>query len=217
MPTGTKPPQEVGVAKAEALGTLGPSTWANVFYFAIGSFDPAHLDDVITMVGDTVFGLYHDGFTAGTFPNDWHIKTTKIAFRDASDSLYRATVADAMAGTGGAEVEAAQVAYLLNYTTNDPRRGGKPRQYISGVSDDLMTDSVTVDPTTVAALNGRLATWLAGAIAASHGTASGCQPIEESFVDGGAYRATAHSWPIRGITVNPVIATQRRRVDRQRP
>lgn len=217
MPTGTKPEIPVGTAKAEALGTIGPCTWANVFYFGIGTFDPAHLDDVITLVGNAVSGFYVNGFTMGTFDTTWHLRTTKIAFRDATDSLYRATVADSSVGTGSAEVVAGQTCFLVNYTTNDPRRGGKPRTYVPGPSDDLMLDAANLQSATVATLNTNLATWLAATIASSHGTASGCQPLEMSFADGGAYRTTAFTWPIRGVTVNPVIASQRRRVDRQRP
>jgi hypothetical protein len=216
MPTGTKPPIPVGTAKVECLGTYGPTTWANVMYMAPGTWDPAHLNDVITLLKQAAYGLYGTVIGYGNFPTDWKVYTTKIAFRDASDSLYRATVADAQPGTGPATAEPAQVSYLINWTTNDPRRGGKPRQYIPGVLDADVADPGSLTSGTLTAYNGRLATWLAALPTNSVGTASGVALLEMSFVDAGAYRATAETWPVRGGNFSAVLATQRRRVDRLR-
>lgn len=217
MPTGVKPPIPVGTAKVEALGNYGPATWANVFYFAVGTFDPAHLDDAATLLHNGVMDFYSNVFTYATFPPAWTITTTKVAFRDASDSLYRVTVADAHSGTHSTVGEPAQVCFLVNWTSNDPRRGGKPRTYVVGVPDGDMADSARIDPATLTAFNTQLLTWLNGLNALTHGTASSLELLEMSFVDGGAYRTPeAHSWPIRGGSFSPEVATQRRRVDRLR-
>lgn len=212
----TKPPQPVGVAKAVVEGTYGPTTWANVMYFAVGTWDPAHLDDATTLVQLAVHDFYNTVFAPGNFSSHWTTRTVKVAFRDAADSLYRVTIADAVAGTSGAGDQDAQVAYLVNWVTNDPRKGGKPRQYIPGIPDDHVADVAHVSSGVVSGVSANIATWLAGLNARSHGTATGLSMVEVSFRDGGTWRDAAHSWPIRGGTLNTVVATQRRRVDRLR-
>lgn len=212
----TKPPIPVGTAQANTQGRLGPATWELVWYFAVGTWDPAHLDDATTLIGIALHDFFNTAMSLGAFDPSWSTKVHMIKFRDATDSLYRVPYADAQAGTAGAEVMPAQVSYLLNLITNDDRRGGKPRKYIPGVSDDLMTDSVTISSSEVNSRNTALATWLAGLGARSHGTASGLVLQEVSFRDGKTWRDTAHTWPVRGIVMNPIVATQRRRVDRLR-
>jgi hypothetical protein len=216
MPTGTKPPIPVGTARVAVEGEYGPTKWANVYYMAVGTWDPAHLDDVITLLGSAIHDLYDSAIHLGNFDNGWHLSRTKIGFRDASDSMYKSTYVVDASGTWTGGGEDAQVCYLINWTTNDPRRGGKPRQYISGVIDASQRDVANLDGSFVSGVSGRIQTWLDGLHARSSGTASGVSLLEMSFVNGNAYRSTAHTWPIRAGSFNPVIATQRRRVDRLR-
>jgi len=211
-----KPDIPVGVARAEAQGVLGPVNWANVFYFGVGSFDPAHLNDVINCVGIYVKSFYHDALTSSYFTPDWHFSRTKIVFRDAADSHYRSVYVSDVQGTQGAEIEAGQACYLINWVTNDPRKGGKPRTYVCGVNDDNLTDSVHVSSAIATAFNAGIATWLAAGPTASSGTCTGLALLEMSFRNGKTWRDTAASWPIRAGALNGVIATQRRRVNRLR-
>lgn len=211
----SKPPIPVGTAKAEALGTYGPAIWANVFYYAVGTWDPAHLDDAVALIAAAVHDFYAT-LDMSQLAVGWNVTTTKVAFRDAADSLYRATVADAQSGADGSGDEAAQVAYLVNYTTNDDRKGGKPRTYVCGVPKDSMADSARLTNSVLTGTNTALTTWLGSLAARSHGTANGLSLLEMSFRSGNTWRDTAHTWPIRGVSLSPEVATQRRRVDRLR-
>lgn len=186
-----------------------------MFYFAIGTFDPAHLNDAVLLLADGVTNLYQR-LGLGAFGFNWHLSTTKVVFRDAEGSLYRATVADALAGTSESACEGAQVSYLIDWVSNDDRRGGKPRQYIAGVAEAVCTDSVHVNAPTLASMNAGLSDWLAANASRAHGTANGLQLLEMSFRNGKTWRDAAHTWPIRGGSISPEIATQRRRVDRLR-
>jgi hypothetical protein len=211
-----KPPIPVGTVKAEALGVNGPTTWANIFYFAVGTFDPAHLNDVTTLVGSAVHDFYTSGFTLAYFVPSWTLQRTKVTFRDASDSLYRSVYVVSATGTATAEVAVANASWLVNYTTNDPRKGGKPRTYVSGLNDDDLADSANLVSANVTTISGTLSTWLAGLNARTSGTASNLSLLEMSFRDGNTWRDTAATWPVRAIALNPVASTQRRRLDRAR-
>lgn len=210
-----KPPIPVGVAKIGIQGTFAPATWAVIWYAAIGSWDPAHLNDVIGLVGDRVGHFFNDVLKPEA---SYNFKTVlyKVGFRDAAGSLYRATVADAQVGAKSGDYQDAQVAWLFNWTTNDDRRGGKPRSYFPGVPSSAMADSAAILSSVQTNINTPLVTWLSDNLTAAHGTASGFQLLELSFVDGGVDRTTAADWPVRAGILNPWVATQRRRVDRLR-
>lgn len=208
----TKPQIPVGSAKAAAHGYLGPSSWVNVFYFDIdaGSHTPG---DVIAAVADAVHDFYHDAIGLGGQPNTWRTTWTTVTYRDAEDSLVRVRVADAQAGTHSGDFQDAQVAYLMNWSTGDPRRGGKPRTYVSGVVDGSMQDSAFLTSAVITGFGTSLTTWLEDLPTRD----PALQLVEMSFRDGNTWRDSAVSYPIIGGAVNPVIATQRRRVNRLRP
>jgi len=121
-------------------------------------------------------------------------------------------VADPITGTETAAVESGQVAFLINWQTGDPRKGGKPRTYVSGVLDEETADPARVSSGTLAALNSGLATWLTDIAGRTIPTLL----VEMSFVNACAYRLTPVTRAIFGGTVSPIVATQRRRVNRLR-
>lgn len=168
---------------------------------------------MIATAANYIATLYSEVFMAASFPNDWSITYCTVGYRDADDSLVRLRVSDALAGTGPGSPSDAQVAYLVNWGTGDPRRGGKPRSYIPGVTTETLADSAFLESDFVNTINSNLITFLE----AGPGLPIPCQLVEMSFRDGNAWRDTAVTYPIIGGTLNPVTATQRRRVDRLRP
>jgi hypothetical protein len=207
-----KPQIPVGSAKAATHGTYGPATWVNVMYYDIdaGSSTPG---EVIAAVAEAQHDFYHDAIGLGYFPTTWHTTWTTVSYRDASDSLVRLRVADAQAGSEAGVFQDAQVAYLVNWGTGDPRRGGKPRQYLTGVWDGALADSAFLTSGAMAAVNASIITWLEDLPT----RAIPLQLVEMSFRNDKTWRDAAHTYPIIGGTLNPVVATQRRRVDRLRP
>lgn len=144
------------------------------------------------------------------------VSTTKVVYRDADDSLVRYTVADAIEGGYSGASEAAQVAYLLNWQTGDPRKGGKPRTYVSGVPTGVMLDSARIGGDTLSALNTAVSEWLESNLSVTSGDQTGVELVDMSFRDGGTWRDAATDYAIFSGFVSPVVATQRRRVDRLR-
>lgn len=207
-----KPLQPVGSVRVAVNGIDGPSTWANVYYLDVtpGGATPGEvIAEAVTYIHD----LYSVAFTDDNFDGDWAIQWQTVTYRDAEDSLVRVRVADAFAGAGAVDPSGAQVSYLINWSTGDIRRGGKPRQYIAGVTDGALADSARLDPAFVTGITERLITWLES----GPGLTIPMQLVEMSFRNGNAWRTDAVSFPIIGASLNPVVATQRRRVDRLRP
>lgn len=207
-----KPLIPVGTAKVAVSGQYGPATWANVFYVVVdaGASTPG-------AVAAQIVSWFHDFyavvFGATSFSSDFQVQFQTITYRDAEDSIVRLRIADAFAGTGGTDDEGAQVAYLVNWATGDIRRGGKPRQYVCGVKEPATADSARLTSSFQSAVNGRLITWLEEGPT----LAIPLQLVEMSFRNANADRVAAVHFPIIGGTVNPVLGTQRRRVDRLRP
>jgi hypothetical protein len=202
----------VGSVRAVMHGSLGPAEWVNVRYY-VGTFGGHTPGDVIAAVAQAEHDLYHNGMGLSAFPTVWSTQYCTVLYRDTSSSVVRVRVADVQAGTDNSGLQDAQVSYLINWSTGDPRRGGKPRSYIPGVIDAFLQDSAFLLPATVLNKSTLLTTWLTGLPA----RAIPLQLVEMSFVDHKADRVTPVTYPIIGAALNPVVATQRRRVDRLRP
>lgn len=216
MPSGTKPPIPVGYAKAVQHGRFGPANWVNVFYFLVA---PTGSPTLLQVMQDIAFQVheYYNALGFGNFANVWTIDFVKVGYRDATNDMARATIADADVGVGSGGSQDAQVSYLINYDTLDPRRGGKPRQYICGVPDFAVADSARLDSTIRAAMNTGLAEWFVD-LSTGEGTAHATilELVEMSFVNAKAYRTDALPYGLQSGSVNSVVATQRRRVNRLR-
>lgn len=206
-----------GYVRAAAEGFYGSSTWANVFYFDMF----AHLADppldVIAWVKQAVHNFYHDGITLGNFVAAFSTQVIKITYRYSSTEQLTIRVADVQLGTHSGDGEPVQVCVLINWLVGDPRRGGKPRTYLTGVPEGVLSDDAHIDPGYIAGVNGLLATWLGSLATLSAGGITGGALVDMSFVDNKLPRAVGHPIPILGVGINPVAATQRRRIDRLRP
>lgn len=206
----------VGFAKVTAQGTFGPASWANVFYMGITLGDGKTPGDGCADAAQAVSELWSD-CDLGNFSSDFEVHTINVFYRDSEDSITRIRVATAIVGTNDGDEESAQVAYLINWSTTDPRRGGKARQYLVGVPQDRMQDSARLTSSAITGITAGLLTWLTDLADNTHwDQGSTLELVEMSFVDGKADRVTPIAYPIQLGTLNPVVATQRRRVDRLR-
>ena len=216
MPTGTKAEQPAGSLRIAYEGTYGATTWAVVQWMMFaGSGDPS-IADVNTLTQDlhTAFGdLVHHTI----FADQLHLTHTKVRYRPIGGTgAYRSTYVADVAGQGNNPYESGQVCFLINWNTTDPRRGGKARSYIPGVQTTDVEQEGYVKGSAVTTLNGYIATYLAALQAISVGIFTAGELVEMSFVNGNAYRATPESYVIQSGFVNPVVGSQRRRVDRLR-
>jgi hypothetical protein len=197
------------------VGTYGPATWENVWYFQ--PLSPGSvIADVFNLTKDTLHALYAT-LLAPTLSPHFTVSEYRIVYRDATDSLVRFTLADAIAGTGSTSGdEGAQVAYLINLGTGDPRRGGKARKYVPGVTIAALADPGHLTSGLTSSLNTSMTSWLAANLTRASGGATGIKVVEMSFRNANAWRDTPIAFEVHTISLNSVLATQRDRVDRLR-
>jgi hypothetical protein len=193
-----------------------PITGATVFYLSWQGTDPiGSYADVASFVGDIAAlwatFIHHAEFASGV---TYH--TAKTEALDALSQLWRVSIPMSATGLGGSASKPGQVAYLVNFVTPDPRRGGKSRWYLPGVDDASLADIANLTTTARTNLNGYLATLISGLKALTPAFGSNVQLVEMSFYDQKAPRVVAHEYEIFTGTFNPVVATQRRRIDRLR-
>jgi hypothetical protein len=210
-----KPPIPVGFARVAAEGIYDGTTWANVYYFQVVTYDNDHLQDVAQLLHDSLHALYNTVLSSHLMEG-WHLHRERISFRDSEDSVYRFNIADAVNGGHSGVEQDAQVAYLINWQSGDPRKGGKPRQYICGVPSASMIDAAHIDSSLVASVSAALASWIDDNTTRTSGTASGLVLVEMSFRNANTFRDAAAAFAIAGGTLDGTVATQRRRVDRVR-
>jgi len=211
-----KAPIPVNSVKVEAIGHYGPALWANVFYFELGA-GPYTVPHVFADCAAAVKDFYASAMTLASFTTDWVVDYEKVTYRDASDSMQTTRVADGSAGSGTSPGQDAQCCLLINWATNDPRKGGKPRTYICGLADGVMADVAHI---TTGFQTGRaplIASWLAALPGGPYANHVEMSLVDMSFRDAKAWRTDPVPFPIFAGSVNPVVATQRRRVDRLRP
>jgi len=209
-----KAPIPVGYSKVVVQGTYGGTSWANVLYFDTETSDPGFPNDAMAAAKLAARTLYAD-LAPHNMSDQWTTTTFKVTYRADSSSTYTVTLADAIAGADADTGEDAQVCYLINWVSGDARRGGKPRTYIPGVENSAMLDRARLNTTFQGNYNTAIDSWLAAfpfTVSSGHATAL----VEMSFVNAKADRVTPVAIPIVSGHVNPVVATQRRRVDRER-
>jgi len=217
VPTGTPPPQLPNSIRVAFEGNYGPCTWAVIHHFTSDASDDvtgAQLAAVLTTIRDA-FGAHF--ITGPDTSNNLHLtRVNGVRMNDSGSGVIRRTVVADISGDGGTDDDPGQVAYLYNWSTGDPRRGGKARSYLPGVLDSDQLDQGRLLASRVASRTSEANVYLAAANAASSGALTGLQMVEYSIVDSDAYRLAAVVYTIEDGTCNDVLGSQRRRVGRLR-
>lgn len=210
-----KAPVPVGYTKATVKGTYGPCSWVNVLYLDTAATDPADYLTLLPAAATAISDLYDAIVHTSNFSDQLTVSTIKILYQDALESVRTLTVADGTVGTHSGDCQDAQVAYLINWSSDDGRRGGKPRNYIPGVPNASMLDPARIQSSVLTSINSLIATWYATFPRTGTGyNINGL--VEMSFVEHKVDRDPAVAIPINGGVLNGIVATKRRRVDRLR-
>jgi hypothetical protein len=216
-PSGVPPPLHPGVLRIAISYTDGVCNATNVLHFLCHEAGAVTPSDVQSTCASLV-NLWAVDLWKVEATTHWHVTTWDAVYAGIEDApnVKRARGADATAGASSDTNDYANCAFLINWSTGDPRRGGKPRSYLPGVGDASDADSANLQSSYVTNINAGIVSFLAGITGCGHGGLAPDNLIEYSTVLHGAYRATAAIWPIASGTVNPVIGSQRRRVGRVR-
>lgn len=190
------------------------TTWANILWFQSGAtiaVSPAEMEALATFLRNT----WYDDLWKHFATSSCHFQVTHITlFLPASQKQRRTHVADGV-GVAGSNGLPAQVSILLDWDTLDGRRGGKPRTYIAGIDQSMVDESYQVAASKLTAIQGYIDAFLGDIAAYSASPFNSLEFVEMSFYNGGAIRPSPVQFPLLGGHVRTVLATQRRRVDRQ--
>lgn len=204
----------MGAIRVAYSGTYLGTTWAVIhWFFSAFTSDPTDAD--VDSLNTALAGAFASHLLGPISSTTTHFTTTSTTvYLGVSGVIRRIRVADATGAQGGGDLPA-QVSILVDWASRDGRRGGKPRSYMPGVAHDVVLESYQVASGSLAGMNTAVAAYIAAVNALTEGTIPTLEFVDMSFVNGGAYRATPVFFPITGGHVRPVLATQRRRVDRQ--
>lgn len=211
-----KPPPPHDTVRLAYSGTLGPTTWAVIHWFATAYNMPVAAADLDTVTGD-FFTAFGDNFVhVSDMTNRLHLTRVDAVYHLSDGTVRRRRHVGDVSGNGASSGEEGQVAILINWDTGDPRRGGKPRSYIPGVAEDRVSDEASLTGGCVTSRTAACATYLTTTAAITTSTVTVVGMVDVSFVNANDYRPSAVQYEIFGGTCNPIVATQRRRVDRLR-
>lgn len=196
---------------------MTPCLATNVLHFLChetGGLGASDVQDTVQHLADT----WLDDFWKHVASSSAHSTVVEATYAliEGQPNVKRVRIADARTGLEGATPEYGQTAYLVNWDTGDARRGGKPRTYVFGCAEDGEADPANVSSAILTAGNSGLATWISDVEGSTHGALVVDHLVEYSTVNRNAYRTAGATFTISNGTMNPVIATQRRRVDRLR-
>jgi hypothetical protein len=212
------PPLHPGILRLSVNYISSDTSAVNVLYFQCTESAGIVNADVISVA--TSLGHYwRDDLWKAQAAQDFEIQSYKVLYADVegAPNVRRATLADGTVGTVVSDPDRAMVAWLINWSSGDPRRGGKPRTYLPGVPESASNDPANVSGAFLTALNAGIVAFLGHIAAVSHGALSVVGLVEYSQRLNNAWRDTATWYGISEGTVNPVFGTQRRRINRARP
>jgi len=136
------------------------------------------------------------------------------ALIEGQPNVKRVRIVDAVAGLATSDTEWGQVSGLINWDSGDPRRGGKPRNYLPFFKGDGNSDSGNWASAIVTAMNTACGTFLGHVQGHTAGSLVCDNFVDYSTVLHGAYRLNGAVFPIPSGSFNPHAGTQRRRVGR---
>lgn len=211
------PPLLPGILRLAINYACPPAKATNVFHFLLvesGGISPSDVSTVVTAIESA----WINDVWKGNAASQWHVVDYQAVYAEieGAPNVQRVHLADATAGTHGGGEDFANLAYLINWLTGDPRRGGKPRTYMPGVIDSTNADAANFGSGTVSGLATNIATFLSALSSITSGHLAVGGLVEYSTVNKGAYRTAGVYFPIASGTLNSVVGTQRRRVGRVR-
>jgi hypothetical protein len=165
---------------------------------------PASPNDIATQCREAITAFWALAWNGLTITN------TEIRWQDAALPAPPVIGIDTTAVTGGTSgsVFPQNSAYLIHKRTAFGGRPGRGRMYLPGVDEGRADNTGVIPSATQSSFNTALATWLT--------TLAGKTNITGMWLlhdDQGA-GAGLSAYPITGLQLDPVIATQRRRLRR---
>jgi hypothetical protein len=214
VPTGVPPEPLENTLRVAYEGNYLGTTWAVVHWFlATATGEPTDTD--MTDVAEDLWNAFHGTLMDAYCVNDVHLTTVVVNYYLPDQQRLRARrVGDSTGDAGGSPLPA-QVSTMINWSSRDGRRGGKPRSFMPGASSDNVTESYAIAAGVLGALTTAANAYKSQVNAIAEGNITSLTFMENSTVDALAYRPVTVQFAILSGSPRVVVATQRRRVDRQ--
>lgn len=214
MPSGIMPDNSLRFAFE---GIWGECFWANVFHATVPDGVAAPTISELNTLTDALTEAFRATLLQGHpyIHQDVTHTRTKLKLIDGASTTYRVLRPAGNVGHDTGFPAAGQVCYLIDWQSVDPRRGGKPRTYLPGVSQDAIAGEATLTDAVVTGLSADANDFHDAVNGLSIQTHS-LHMVEMSFFNAGAPRLIGVGYEIIGGNCSNVVATQRRRVDRLR-
>lgn len=133
-------PAVPGVLRVAVEGLFGVANWANVF----------HVQYTGDVLDDTNAGFFASDFLAAYSDNFKALMSTAWSTEQcnvtdlSSDTAGQGTDATHTAGTHSGDILSAQSAIVISWKISRRYRGGHPRTYLCGITQDRLTSSTHV-------------------------------------------------------------------------
>lgn len=148
--------------------------------------------------------------------NSVNIVQAQATLFQTGGAVLESTHAGAGTGTNGApEVNDNSACYVVSWKTNVYWRGGKPRTYLPGVLNGVVTNGTTLSGATVTAVTTKATAFRTAINALSQGAITATQlGFVSFFFQKGTLRNPPVFFAFTGAGCHPRIGTQRRRLGR---
>jgi hypothetical protein len=201
-------------------GVIGTHNWVNKYHINYSGTPPTTPQMNAYVAGANT--AWNDGVALSCNVN---VTMTKVEAIDLSSETGAVGVLDVTSpGTNDTAYLAANACALIDYDIAVRYRGGHPRTYLPAGSQEDLASSSTWDPDFVTALTTNFQTFLSGIENVTYdGFAFGGQCFVQQLVTVAsidyptvpAWRVPPVTRIITGFSVNPELASQRRRIGRK--
>jgi hypothetical protein len=181
----------------------------NIFWLNLASAAPAQAD--LDAIVDAVVAAYNTRFT-GFIVSTATLTQATATWLDGVGTVLESTRAYGDVMTGGTGIDNLASCYVINWSIRDYYRGGKPRTYLPGVLQSVVTDGRTIAATPRANLAAAAVNFMNDVNALTHGGITSCHLGTVAFQRHNAWLTPPVFKQYQGASVRLVMGTQRRRL-----
>jgi hypothetical protein len=212
MPSGHRPQPPVGTARVAISGTgAAGNPWVNVFWLNLTA--TTHVAADLHTILNSTANAYDANFKS-QISSAYHYNLIKGSWIYAAGNVIEQAITLAAGGTASATEELDSTATLINWAISDYYRGGHPRTYLPGTPAVDVSNGRNLVGAYQSATATAANAFLTAVNALTAGGISACALGTVRFASGNAWLSPPVFRAYNGATVNPIVATQRRRLAR---
>jgi len=212
MPTGPRPSPPTRFCRLAFEGSYGDTHWANIMWLFLTGSGEITVADLNTLASkcSLAWTTHFSGFQVP----ECQLVTTRVALYAGGGDVLEGIDTPGHAGTGSGVGLPANVAMTISWSIAPSYRGGHPRTYMAGMSEDYRLTPSSWKAASAALLTSEAVSFH-GALEAITGVGSGISSVEHgvaSFVRNKEWRTPPVFYRIASASVDSRIDTQRRRL-----